>query len=149
MSIEAPLAATVTPQARAADGPVVFFDGVCGLCNGAVDWLLAHDRRAALRFAPLQGVTASERGLTPRGDATGWSMVLVDAQGEHRGSSAALRTVRHIGGVWGGLAGAALIVPRPLREWVYRLVAGNRYRWFGRRDACRMPSVEERGRFLP
>ncbi len=149
MSIDLPLTVKDTPQARASDGPLVFFDGVCGLCNGAVDWLLSHDRRELLRFAPLQGVTAAERGLGPTGDAKGWSMVLVDEAGVHRGSSAALRTVRHLGGVWGWLAGAALIVPRPLREAVYRVVAGNRYRWFGQRDVCRMPTPRERERFLP
>lgn len=134
---------------EAHDGPpVVFFDGVCGLCNGTVDWLLARDRRARLRFAPLQGETARRLlGELPE-DALEWTFLLRDGAGTHERSDAVLGALQHVGGPW-SLIRVLRLVPRALRDAVYRFVARRRYRWFGRRDACRLPSTAERERFLP
>ncbi|MFN8634914.1 MAG: thiol-disulfide oxidoreductase DCC family protein [Chloroflexota bacterium] len=130
-------------------GPIVFFDGVCGLCNGSVDWLMARDRRAVLRFAPLQGETA-QRTLGPLDDdPETWSMVLVDETGRYRRSDAAIKIVEYLGGPW-AIAGRVIgIVPRGLRDAGYRWIARNRYRWFGQHETCRIPTPEERSRFLP
>jgi predicted DCC family thiol-disulfide oxidoreductase YuxK len=129
-------------------GPIVFFDGVCGLCNRSVDWLLTRDRRAVLRFAPLQGETA-RRMLGPLDDdPERWSMVLVDSTGQYWSSDAAIRIARHLGGRW-AVIGYLLVIPRGLRDAVYGWVARNRYRLFGRRESCRLPSPAERSRFLP
>ncbi len=146
---------------RGPAGPVIFFDGVCGLCDGFVDFVMARDRRAAFRFAALQGETASgvlreggsARGPSapPAGDGAGeWmrSILLRDRDGLHRKSDAVLRILVGLGGPW-RLLGLLRLVPRPLRDIAYDFIARNRYRWFGKRDTCRMPTPEERERFLP
>jgi predicted DCC family thiol-disulfide oxidoreductase YuxK len=131
-----------------AQHPIVFFDGVCGLCNTSVDFLIARDRRRVLRYAPLQGETAAAR-LDPRDIESLKSIVLADCDGVHRQSTAIVRTLRHLGGGW-KLAGWLLwVIPRPLRNIGYRFVSANRYRLFGKKDACRMPTPEERALFLP
>lgn len=128
--------------------PVIFFDGVCGLCNRWVDFVLARDRAQLFRFSPLQGETARV-WLQFESEVSLDSIVLVDSLGEHRKTDAVARILRGLGGTW-GLAGAALaILPRPLRNLGYDLVAKNRYRLFGRKAACRLPTPEERSRFLP
>ncbi len=131
--------------------PIFFFDGVCNLCNATVDFLLRHDRRGRLRFAPLQGPTA-QRLLEGRVVASGETgipdgVVLWEAGRVSMRSSAALRSLVHMGGVW-RLGGLFMAVPRPLRDAVYDLVAHRRYRWFGRRDSCRLPTPAEAERFL-
>jgi predicted DCC family thiol-disulfide oxidoreductase YuxK len=129
--------------------PIIFFDGVCALCNRTVNGILARDHDAQFRFAPIQGETA-ERFLPPLDDDPGtWSIVYVDETGVHRESDAAIRIARRLGGGLAGLLGLARIVPRALRDPVYRLIARNRYRWFGRRENCRVPTPTERERFLP
>jgi predicted DCC family thiol-disulfide oxidoreductase YuxK len=129
-------------------GPIVFFDGVCNLCNGAVNFLLDHDRDRRLRFAPLQGRAferlRSEHPGLPELD----SLVLADASGVQVRSGAALGICRYLGWPWKWLGRVGLLVPRPLRDWVYDHIARNRYRWFGRRETCRMPTPELRARFL-
>jgi predicted DCC family thiol-disulfide oxidoreductase YuxK len=140
---------TTTPSSVAESRePIVFFDGVCGLCQRVVDVLLRADRAARLRFAPLQGDTA-RRMLPPRPpDAAGWSVVYLDEHGVHERTDALLEVTRRLGGAW-RLVAALRVVPRPLRDALYRVIARHRYRWFGRRVACRIPSAEERQRFLP
>jgi predicted DCC family thiol-disulfide oxidoreductase YuxK len=131
------------------DGPIVFFDGVCGLCNRFVDWVLARDRHGRYRFAPLQGKTAAGLGVTPQAaDPAVWSIVFVDGSRVLERSDAVLTIATGLGGAY-RLVGALHWVPRPVRDWVYDRIARRRYRIFGKRDTCRMPAPEERGRFLP
>lgn len=126
---------------------VTFFDGVCNLCSGAVNFLLDHDRAGRLRFAPLQGPTfAALAGEHPELRGVD-SFVLWDGARAHVRSSAALRAAAALGGPWRAFT-LLLAVPRPLRDAVYDFVARRRYRWFGRRDACRLPTPELRARFL-
>ena len=128
--------------------PVIFFDGVCGMCNAFVDLMLRADHKHIFLFAPLQGSTALAM-LPPLGnDAREWSMIYVDEAGVHNQSNASLEVYRRLGGIW-GMLGLLRFVPRWLRNPVYRLIARNRYRWFGKKDACRIPSKEEQLRFLP
>ena len=128
--------------------PVIFFDGVCGMCNAFVDLMLRADHKHIFLFAPLQGSTALAM-LPPLGnDAREWSMIYVDEAGVHNQSDASLEVYRRLGGIW-GMLGLLRFVPRWLRNPVYRLIARNRYRWFGKKDACRIPSKEEQLRFLP
>jgi predicted DCC family thiol-disulfide oxidoreductase YuxK len=129
------------------DYPIVFFDGVCGLCNASVDRLLRWDRRAVLRFAPLQGSTAAAM-LPPHMVRDLDSLVLLDAQGPHLRSDAALLALKYVGGPW-RLLSALRVVPRPLRDGVYGLIARRRYQWFGRKESCRLPGPQEREPFLP
>jgi predicted DCC family thiol-disulfide oxidoreductase YuxK len=131
----------------AAEGPVAFFDGVCNLCNGTVNFLIDRDRRQRLRFAPLQGSTFA--GLLARHPDLGGidSFVLWDGGRVHVRSSAAVRILMALGGPW-RLAGALLAIPRPLRDRLYDCVARRRYRWFGKTEACRVPTPALRARFL-
>lgn len=125
---------------------IVFFDGVCGLCNRFVDRLLRWDKQRVLRFAPLQGSTAAARLSTAVG-ADLDTVVLLDEAGVHTRSEAALRIIAHLGGAW-RLIKVLRIFPRVVRDAVYDWIARRRYGWFGKRDACRVPTAAERGVFL-
>ena len=130
------------------DTPVILFDGVCNLCNGAVRFVLRRERLRRFAFAPLQSAAAT--ALLARHASSGAlpdSIVLVDAAGLHTRSSAALRIARQLRFPWMLLA-AGLVVPRPIRDAVYDVIARRRYRWFGRQQACMVPSDDVRDRFL-
>ncbi|MBL8848059.1 MAG: DUF393 domain-containing protein [Planctomycetaceae bacterium] len=133
--------------AVATDGPIVFFDGVCGLCNSSVDFVLRHDPQGRLRFAPLQGETAAR--LLPADDrANLGSLVLWEDGRAYRRSTAVVRILTKLGGIWAVLGAALWVIPSPLRNAGYRVVAKLRYRLFGKKETCRLPSPEERGRIL-
>ena len=132
----------------------ILYDGLCGLCDRSAAWVLARDRRGAFRFAPLQGETAEAvRSRHPALPPLDETMVLVEApdtpaeRGRVR-SDAALEIPVRLGGLW-RLATILRVVPRPLRDAAYRLVARRRKRWFGELASCRVPSEAERARFLP
>lgn len=126
----------------------IVFDGVCNLCNGAVDFVVRRDRQRIFRFAPLQ-TEASKRLLqstdleAPYPD----SIVLIEGHSVYVYSEAVIRVARRLGFPW-NLATAGYLVPRSWRDALYRRVASSRYRWFGRRDSCRIPSAEEQDRFI-
>ncbi len=131
--------------------PVVVFDGVCNLCNAAVDFLLRHDRSGSLRFASAQGDTgAALLGIEPDGDGNvpDPSTIVVAIEGTVlERSDAVLALVPFLGWPWkAALIGRAL--PRPVRDRLYDLVARNRYRWFGKKETCRIPTPDERARFV-
>lgn len=128
--------------------PIIFFDGVCGLCNAFVSSIARVDRGRTFWFAPLQGPTAAAL-LPPRsGNPCDWSMFYLDERGLHDQSDASLEVYRRLGGWWSVL-GWLRFVPRAVRTSVYRIVARNRYRWFGKADVCRVPTPAEQARFLP
>lgn len=135
------------PALDPAEHPILFFDGVCGLCNSAVDFVIARDRDRRFRYAMLQGDLARTRLVGLNHDAPPDSLVLLDEAGVHDYSSAALRTAAKLPAPWSWSA-IFLLVPYPLRDAVYRLVAKHRYRFFGEKDACRMPTPEERALFV-
>ncbi len=128
--------------------PIILFDGVCNLCSGAVRFVIERDPEAEFRFASLQSergrALLRRHGLPEDGMDT---MVLVEAGRAYTNSSAALRVTRRLRRPWSWLR-ALLVVPRPLRDAVYGVVARHRYRWFGRREACLVPGPELRDRFL-
>jgi predicted DCC family thiol-disulfide oxidoreductase YuxK len=126
---------------------VVYFDGVCGLCNGFVDFLLRNDPRGRLLFAPLQGETAA-RNLSPNETQCLDSVIVSEAGRTYRESAAIVKIVNRLGPGWRMLGGMLWLIPRPLRDSGYRLLARHRYRFFGKHDTCRLPSPEERQRFL-
>ena len=132
---------------------LVLYDGVCGLCNRLVRFLLRIDRRNVLCFAPLQGPTAArlaERHGFPLDVQTMIyvrSFGLKDERAFER-SDAALRVLGDVGGGW-WLLSLLRVVPRFLRDPVYDWVARHRYRWFGKYESCPLPSPEQRARFLP
>lgn len=128
--------------------PVIIFDGVCNLCNASVDFVLRHDRRGELLFASNQsaaGRALLERFDVPPDDVS--SVYLVEGDRIAARSTAALRVARRLGLPW-SLAVPLLLLPRPLRDAAYDFVARNRYRWFGKKETCRLPTPEERARFL-
>ena len=132
------------------EGPLLLYDGVCALCNGAVSVVLKRDRRRGSRFAPLQGETAAAvfgehpelRGID--------SMIWIGEDGRaFTRSAAALELARHLGGGWAVLGSLARMVPTVLRDALYDVIARVRYRVFGRYDVCPVPPLEDRERFLP
>jgi predicted DCC family thiol-disulfide oxidoreductase YuxK len=133
---------------RPADpGPIVLFDGVCNLCHASVTWMIEHDPKGRLHFASLQSDFGKSLLAGLPSPPTADSIVLVDAAGTHVESDAALRTLAHLGLPW-SLASVARILPRALRDGVYRWIARNRYLWFGRQQVCIRPRPELEGRFL-
>jgi predicted DCC family thiol-disulfide oxidoreductase YuxK len=127
----------------------VFFDGVCGLCNRTVQFLLQRDRHDRLRFAPLQGETA-RRILLPLGGRPEAldTIYVVTADGRLlERSRAVLFAVAALGAAWSWV-GLLRVVPRPLADLVYGLVARVRYRVFGRFESCAMPTPAQRAKFL-
>ncbi len=126
---------------------IVFFDGVCGLCNGAVDFLIARDKNLNLQFTPLQGATAQAR--LPLSDTQNLnSIVVVDGAVTYRKSAAVLHAIASLSPGWRLLAFVLNLLPRFFRDAVYDAVAGARYSIFGQRDTCRLPTPAERPRFL-
>lgn len=126
---------------------MILFDGVCNLCNGFVQFVIARDPRARFSFASLQSEAAA-RLAVQAGSADGpETIVLLENGRTFTQSTAALRIVAALGFPW-TLARALMIVPRPLRDWAYATVARNRYRWFGKRQACMVPTPDLKRRFL-
>ena len=135
--------------------PVVFYDGVCGLCNRTVQFILKRDRRKVFRFAPLQGPLANRilraRGIDPSGLDTIYMAVNYDQSSKEQllaRSDAVVFVLREIGGIWRVGAAVLGVLPRSVRDWGYGLIARNRYRIFGRHETCPMPSESVRARFL-
>jgi len=133
---------------------IVFYDGICGLCNRLVQFLLKRDRHDRLRFASLQSDFASRvlsrHGIDPK-DLDTVHVVEHYQQSNERvldRSDAILRAGRELGGFWGASSAVGGIVPRALRDLVYRLVATNRYRVFGKYDTCMLPDANQRSKFL-
>ena len=135
------------------DRPVLLYDGLCGFCDGTVQFILERDRRGTLGFATLQGDFARDVIARHPEIAGVDSLVLVEpdvASGRERvfvRSEGALRVARYLGGAW-HLARGVAIVPRPLRDWAYDAFARIRYRVFGEYDSCPIPSPEQRARFI-
>lgn len=128
--------------------PIVLFDGVCNLCNGSVQFIIKRDPKKQFRFASLQspaGQALLDRfGLEA---AKLDSVVLVEGDRCHVKSSAALQIAGRLGGGWPLLAGLR-VIPRFLRDAVYDMIARRRYRWFGKAEACLIPSPALKERFL-
>jgi predicted DCC family thiol-disulfide oxidoreductase YuxK len=140
--IEPILAATIGGK------PVMLFDGVCNLCSFWVRFAIARDPAARLRFAAVQSDLGQDF-LQHRNLPTDVfeSFFLIEDGQVFEKSTAFLRMVGHLRWPW-PLLRAVRIVPRPLRDWLYDRIARNRYRLFGRRDSCLVPSPDVAGRFL-
>lgn len=132
----------------APDHPVILFDGVCNLCNSTVAWIIRRDRKARFRFASLQSQAATDllAHAAPNQPPPD-SIILLDARGVRTRSDAAIGIAAHLGFPY-SLATLARAVPAALRDRAYDLIARNRYRWFGRRESCMIPSPALRARFL-
>lgn len=127
--------------------PIIFFDGVCGMCNAFVNLVMRADRKGVFRFAPLQGKTAKEMLPPLNEDPRLWSTTLLDEQGSHDESDAPCVIFQKLGGVW-WMMSLLRFIPRFIRNPLYRFVARHRYSISRKKEACRMPTPEERERFL-
>ena len=128
---------------------LVLYDGLCGLCNSTVSWLLRIDRRRVLNYAPLQGETARQISLSLQRSET-----IVFIPNFHSKdqkifvrSEAILQILGAVGGGW-KIAAIFRIIPRRIRDFVYDWIARNRRRWFGKYETCPIPAPEVRNRFL-
>lgn len=126
---------------------IVFFDGVCHLCNGFVDLVMTRDKNRHLAFAPLQGTTAAT--LLASKDLQSLDTVIYYENGIlYKKSSAVLKILSTLPGLH-KLWTALFVIPRPLRDLIYNYVAQRRYSWFGERQFCRFPLPEEKSSLLP
>jgi predicted DCC family thiol-disulfide oxidoreductase YuxK len=127
---------------------LVLFDGVCNLCNSSIQFIIKHDRAAKFKFAPLQSPLADQHladlkvGNTPIS-----SIIYIENDEVYQKSTAALKIAKHLDGAW-PLLYAFMIVPKFIRDRVYDLIAKNRYKWFGKTEACWIPTPELKARFL-
>jgi predicted DCC family thiol-disulfide oxidoreductase YuxK len=126
--------------------PVIFFDGVCNLCNSFVDFTVRNDREGRFLFSSLQGEAAKAMLQLP---ATGQlsTVVLLDNGRTYIESEAIIKILIGLGGGW-RFASLLKLIPGPLRDAAYRFIAAHRYRFFGQKETCRIPSATERARFL-
>ena len=133
--------------------PIVLYDGVCGLCNRLVQFLLRHDYRDRFRFASLQSEFSSKllrkHGLDPHDLDTVYVVKDYSLPNERllARSDAILFMLNQLGGIW-ILSGAARVLPRAVRDLAYKFVARNRYKVFGKHESCVLPEPQHRARFL-
>jgi predicted DCC family thiol-disulfide oxidoreductase YuxK len=130
------------------DHPVILFDGVCNFCNAAINFVLKQDNKDVFRFAPLQSDAgqnlARNYGLKAE-DLS--SFVLIDQDMVYRKSAAALRVMSRFPWYWRAVQ-ILRIVPLFLRDAIYDFIAHNRYKWFGKKESCMVPTSEQRNKFL-
>lgn len=126
---------------------IILFDGDCNFCDQSVQFIMKHDPKAMFRFASLQSDIG--KGYLRRYNAPNDidSVVLIEDNHCYFKSDAGLRICRNLTGLW-KLCYFLLVVPRPVRDFCYDIIAKNRYKWFGKRENCMLPSAEDRKRFL-
>ncbi|MEO6254260.1 MAG: thiol-disulfide oxidoreductase DCC family protein [Ferruginibacter sp.] len=128
--------------------PIILFDGICNFCNSAVNFVIKKNAKANILFAPMQsagGQKLLKQYNLPAGDMQ--SFVFIENGIAYKRSTAALRVCRHLKGLW-PLCYGLIIVPRFIRDAIYNWIAKNRYKWFGVRQECMIPTPEVKARFL-
>ena len=126
--------------------PVLLFDGVCNLCNSVVQFVLTYDKSAIVQFASQQSAFG-QRTMRERGLSGIEGVVLIEGERVYTHSDAALRLLSYLPAPLSWLSNLR-VIPKALREIVYRFIARNRYRLFGKREACLLPRPEWKARFL-
>ena len=128
-------------------GAIVLFDGICNFCNGSVNFIIARDPAGYFKFATLQSEAGQQlRRKYAIGENID-SIILIEDDTAYIYSSAPLRVAKRLTGAW-WLFGVFWIVPKAIRDYFYRMFARNRYRLFGKKDVCMVPTPEIRARFL-
>ncbi len=138
---------------------ILFFDGYCSLCNNLIDWLIRHDTKNVLQFSSLQGETAKTQlpsayripANTKGGEGSGGDVdtVIYLSNGKiYQRSRAILHVFQDLGFPW-AMLGVFLILPSFTLDWGYRIVAKYRYKWFGKKETCRIPTPAEKQKILP
>jgi predicted DCC family thiol-disulfide oxidoreductase YuxK len=127
---------------------ILLFDGICNLCNGAIRFVIKRDPAGKFKFAALQSETGKQLvekfGLPAKGTD---SFVFITGDQHYLRSSAALRVLKAIGGGWKWFY-VFMVIPRPIRDFVYNMIARSRYRIFGKRDTCMVPTPDLQDRFV-
>jgi len=127
---------------------IIIFDGVCNLCNASVNFVIKNDKKEQFLFASFQSDAAKEILLHFNlKNLNGGTVILVEGQKVYEKSTAVLKIAKRLDGPFKAFY-AFFIVPKIFRDWVYDFIAKNRYKWFGKRDSCMMPSPELKNRFL-
>ena len=128
--------------------PIVLFDGVCNLCNSAVRFIIRHDKKKQFLFSSLQSESGQKllaQYNLPADELN--SFIFIDNNKAYTRSTGALRVLKKLKGIWPIFYGF-IIIPKILRDSIYKQVAKNRYKWFGRKDECMIPTPELKARFL-
>lgn len=129
------------------ENPIVLFDGVCNYCNAMVNFAIRHDKKATLKFAPLQSKTGKLLKEKYQLDPAIDSVILIDNDKIYTYSDAALRIAKYL--QWPSKALYALnVVPKFMRQPFYRWIARNRYKWFGKKESCMVPGPDVKARFI-
>ncbi len=128
--------------------PIILFDGICNFCNSAVNFVIKKDKKGIVKFTPLQsnaGQQLLQQYNLPTEEMS--SFVFIDEGKAYTRSTAAIKVCKYLSGLW-PLCKVFIIVPKFIRDGLYNWIAKNRYKWFGERDACMIPTPEVRERFL-
>ena len=130
------------------DKSIILFDGVCNLCNSAVNFIIKHDQKKHFLFASLQSDVAKEILLQFHSEKTDLSsIILIENNISYDKSKAVLLIFKQLNGGY-KLIYYLIIIPKFIRDFVYKFIANNRYKWFGRQKSCNIPSLELKKRFL-
>lgn len=128
--------------------PVLLFDGVCNLCNNFVQWLIVKDKKGIFKYASLQsefGQWLLQKNNFPKNHFD--TVILLENGKIYTHSTVSLRIMKKLGGFY-GLLYSFIIIPPFIRDWIYNIVANNRYKWFGKKNKCVIPKPEWQGRFI-
>ena len=126
---------------------IILFDGECNFCDQSVLFIIKRDKQALFKFASIQSAAGQEILKNYHVPSHIDSIVLVEKGNYYYQSSAALKICKHLKGAW-KLFYVLILVPKPIRDFMYKIIAKNRYKWFGKKEACILPSPEIRKRFL-
>lgn len=128
--------------------PIIFFDGVCNLCNNFIQLIIKNDRKEKFLFCPIQSDYSRNFLLENKFISEDTNSVILFMDGTfYTKSNAALRIAKSMNGLW-PLFWIFIIIPAPIRNWVYDFIARNRIKWFGKRNECMVPSTKNKKRFL-
>ncbi len=127
---------------------VVLFDGVCNLCNSSVNWIIDHDKQNKFKFASLQSAYGQNKVKQLGLENNYMNTVVFEDNGtSYLRSDAALQIIKQLGGVY-SMVVIFYIIPSFVRDFFYKIVADNRYKWFGKKESCRIPTLELKSKFL-
>ena len=134
---------------------IILFDGICNFCNSTVNFILKRDKTNLFKFSPLQSESGqrflTETGLkeyfSAKNKINSETIILIEGQKFYSQSTAVLRILKKLGGGW-KIFYIFIIIPPPLRNFFYNLISKNRYKWFGKRDKCMVPTENERCKFI-
>jgi predicted DCC family thiol-disulfide oxidoreductase YuxK len=130
------------------DHPIILFDGVCNFCNGAINFIIQRDRKRIFRYAPLQSEAGQQLLQQHHLSTTALdSFILINNGKAYKKTTAAIHLYPKLGGAW-KLMRALWILPPFIRDAGYNIIAANRYKWWGKKDTCMIPSKEVRSLFL-